>query len=309
MSAVLRARPADYLAIRRALGFKLERDGKLLTQFIDYLDRQDTDTLTVEHAVAWATSPIDAGRGWTGARFSVVRSFATHLHSLDASVPIPPTGLLPCGTRRAIPFLYTDTDIAALTGQCARLRRPIGRLAYPVLIRLLAVTGMRIGEALKLDDSDLDAERGILTVRHAKNDKMRLVPLHPTTLAALRDYQRQRDLLFPHPATPALFIASTAGRIAYVNFSQIFVKLARRADLDPGPAGCRPRPHDLRHTFAVRTLIDWYTDGGDVQARLPLLSTYLGHSEPKHTYWYLHAAPELLALAAARLESSLRRQP
>jgi integrase len=160
---------------------------------------------------------------------------------------------------------------------------------------------MRIGEALALDDDDFDPGHGMLIVRHAKLGKHRLLPLHPTTVTALQAYRQLRDRRFPRPASPALLVSSAGTRLLYCNVGQTFARLARQASL-PGRAGnCRPRPHDLRHSYAVATLLDWCRDGGDVASRMPLLSAYLGHTSPEHTYWYLSASPELLAEAARRL--------
>ncbi len=294
---------ADYLRIRRALGFKLDRDAKLLAQFIDYLQQRDAVTVTVEHAVAWVRLPADASPSWLAFRMSVVRGFAAYLHTLDPAVQVPPAGLFPPGPHRAVPYLYSAADIAALIAAAATLRYLLQGATYQTLIGLLAVTGLRVGEAIGLDDTDFDIQHGVLTVHAAKFGKSRQVPLHQSTVTALRGYQRLRDQTHPSPATPALLVSTPGTRLSNVNVNATFVKLVRRAGLEPRSAACRPRPHDLRHTFAVNTLLDWYRDGGDVQARLPLLSTYLGHVEPANTYWYLQAAPELLAEAALRLDT------
>jgi integrase len=201
-----------------------------------------------------------------------------------------------------VPYLYRDEDIAALLAQAERLRTPLRVATIQTLIGLLVCTGMRIGEVIGLDDDDFDPDQGLLVVRAAKQGKWRQVPLHPSTVTAVGDYQRLRARQFTRPATSALLVCTAGTRLQYVNVSQTFTKLVRRAGLPRRSGGSRPRPHDLRHTFAVRTLLDWYRDGGDITARLPLLSTYLGHTEPANTYWYLHAAPELLAEAARRLD-------
>ena len=297
----LRPALAGYLDLRRGLGFKLDRDAKLLDQFISYLAETGAATVTAADALAWATLPACASPGWLAFRMSVVRGFAAYLHTIDPATEVPPRGLLPGGTRRAVPYLYSAADIAALLTQAERLRTPLRTATIQTLIGLLVVTGMRIGEALGLDDGDFDAGQGMLIVRHAKFGKHRLLPLHPTTVTALQRYRQMRDQAFPRPVSEALLVSSAGDRLRYVNVSETFVKLARRAGLAARPGGCRPRPHDLRHSFAVATLLDWYRDGGDVAARLPLLSAYLGHAEPAGTYWYLHAAPELLAEAARRL--------
>jgi len=297
----LRQALAGYLDLRRGMGFKLDRDAKLLAQFISYLDQAGAATVTAADALAWATLPAGASPGWLAFRLSVARGFAAYLHTLDPAAETIPAGLLPGGTHRAVPYLYSAADIAALLAQAERLRTPLRTATIQTLIGLLAVTGMRAGEALGLDGGDFDAGQGTLLVRHAKFGKQRLLPLHPTTVTALQFYQRIRDQVFPRPRSEALLVSSTGARLRYVNVSQTFVTLARRAGLAARPGGGRPRPHDLRHSFAVASLLDWYRDGGDVAARLPLLSAYLGHVEPANTYWYLHAAPELLAEAARRL--------
>ncbi len=296
-------RLAEYLAIRRSLGFALERDGKLLAQFLGYLHEHDADTITVEHAIAWV-SQADGGRAWLAFRMSVVRGFARYLHTLDPAVPVPPADLFPGGSHRAVPYLYSADELAALIAATDTLRYPLQRATYRTLICLLAVTGLRVGEAIGLDDADLDAEHGVLTVT-GKSGKIRHVPLHPSSVTALGAYQRHRRAEHPHPSTPALLVSTPGARLVYTGVSATFVTLVRRAGLAPRSASCRPRLHDLRHSFAVNTLLDWYRDDGDVAARLPLLSTYLGHVEPANTYWYLQAAPELLAEAAGRLDAHL----
>jgi integrase/recombinase XerD len=298
----LRTALVDYLALRRALGFALRRDEKLLLQFLTYLQDHDKDTITVADALAWASLPSQASPGWLGFRMNVVRGFAGYLHTLDPSVQVPPPGLLPGTTRRAVPYLYSDADVAALMIQTRRLRTPLRATTIATVIGLLAVSGLRIGEVIGLDDADLDVAAGLLRVRHAKGGTQRLIPLHPTTTAALVVYRGQRDQGFPQPVSPALFVATNGQRLAYVNVCATYITLVRRAGLAPRPAPCRPRIHDLRHSFAVRTLLDWYCDGGDIASRLPLLSTYLGHVDPQATYWYLDAAPELMAEAARRLD-------
>jgi integrase/recombinase XerD len=294
----------EYLRIRRALGFKLERDGKLLAQFIGYLHDQGADAITIDHVVAWVGLPAGAGRGWLAFRMSVVRGFTGYLHTLDPAVPVPPADLFPPGPHRAVPYLYSDDELAALVAATDTLRYPLQRATYRTLICLLAVTGLRVGEAIGLDDADLDIEHGVLTVT-GKFGKPRQVPLHPSSVAALAAYRRRRKKAHPHPSTPALLVSMPGTRLINVDVNATFVKLVGRAGLAPRSASCRPRPHDLRHTFAVATLLDWYRNGGDVAARLPLLSTYLGHVDPASTYWYLHAAPELLAEAAQRLDAHL----
>jgi integrase len=295
---------ADYLRVRRALGFKLDRAERLLAQFVAYLHDHDAEVPTIEDALAWAMSPTDATPRWWAHRLSTVRGFAAYLHALDPRVEVPPPGLLRRGPRRAIPYLYSAADIGALVDAVAMLPRPLGAATYQTLIGLLAVTGMRVGEAIRLDRDDLDADHdGLLRVRDSKFGKSRQLPLHPSTVAAVRGYLQVRDELLPAPTSPALLLSTAGTRLRYNNVWRTFHRLVQRAGLTTRSASCQPRIHDLRHSFAVRTMLDWYADGADVPALLPRLSTYLGHADPKHTYWYLSAAPELLALAAHRLDA------
>lgn len=296
---------ADYLSIRRAMGYKLERAGKLLAQFVDYLDGAGVVTVTIEDAVAWAMLPADSSINWWAHRLSVVRGFTTYLSTIDPATEVPPADLLPWRSHRATPYLYTDDEIAALLAATEILSTPLRRATYRTLLGLLSVTGLRIGEAIRLDRGDLDVGRGVLVVRSTKFGKDRQVPLHPTTTAALDSYRKERDRHVPRADTAAVFVSTAGTRLRYCNVNWTFLKLVEHAGLTPRSASCRPRIHDLRHSFAVNTVLDGYRTGLDVQARLPLLSTYLGHVHPANTYWYLSAAPELLALAGQRLQNHL----
>jgi integrase len=299
----LRQALADYLQIRRALGYKLERAEKLLGQYLDHLETLGADTVTVNNAVDWALLPPAGSNGhWWAFRLSVVRGFARYLHALDDRHEVPPADVLPHRTHRAIPYLYGEAQIFALMDATVHLRSRLRQQTYRTLIGLLWVTGMRVGEAIRLDRGDVDLAHGVLTVRGAKLGKSRELPLHPTTVQALRRYLRLRDRLCPQPHTDAALISPAGTRLIYCNVHSTFRELRRRAGLVAHHAARRPRIHDIRHTFAVDTLIGWYRTGVEVRPRLPLLSTYLGHVHPKDTYWYLHAAPELLQLAAGRLD-------
>jgi integrase len=304
-------RPAlhDYLTMRRALGYRLQRAEKLLADFIAFVHASGKERVTIDLALAWATLPAQGAPSWWAGRLTVARRFATYLHTLDPTTEVPPTDLLPGRTHRAVPYLYAEDDIAALVQAAKRLASPSSVLTYQVLIPLVAVTGMRIGEAIRLDQCDLDLEAGVLTVRMSKFGKSRELPLHPSTVEALRAYLRRRDQLHPQPKTPGLFVSAAGTRLMYCSVQRIFQQLVRQAGLVPRSTACRPRLHDLRHSFAVRTLTDAYRTDADVAALLPRLSTYLGHGHPANTYWYLSAAPELLALAGQRLERSLQEQP
>ena len=291
---------ADYLVVRRALGFKLNRPELLLADFARYMERVGANTVTSELAVAWATN-VSGGANWKADRLSVVRNFTRYLQALDPATEIPPDNILPRQGRRATPFIYSETDIVNLMRTAKHLRSRVRRCTYTTLIGLLAVTGMRVGEAIQLDRSDVDWAEGTLTIRKAKFDKSRLIVLHPTTVTALRVYDHLRDQLIRHPKDPSFFVSQAGTRLLYDGVQWTFGRLVRQANIEPRSPRCRPRLHDLRHTFAVRTVLGWYRDGLDAAPRLPLLSTHLGHTTPRDTYWYLSATPELLDLAAARL--------
>ncbi|MGH2498801.1 MAG: tyrosine-type recombinase/integrase [Candidatus Limnocylindria bacterium] len=305
MSA-LRSALADYLALRRALGYTLRRSEKLLLQFIAYAEAAGADRITSDLALAWARLPAGADVEWWSGRLAVVRKYAAFLSTIDPETEAPPRDLLPAAkSHRAVPYLYSDDDIAALIAAATSLRSPLRALTYQTLIALLAVSGMRVGELIRLDRGDVDFEAGVLIVWLGKFGKSRELPLHPTTLAALRAYLARRDQLRPKPSASSLFISTAGTRLLYCNVHLDFSRLVRRAGLVPRSKDCRPRIHDLRHSFAVRTIVDAYRTDDDVTPRLPLLSTYLGHVDPANTYWYLSATPELLGLAAGRLERSL----
>jgi integrase len=301
----LRQALVDYLAVRRALGYKLKKTEKLLGQYLTYLEDRGDQRVRTETALTWATLPTSAHPRWTYERLSVVRGFAAHLRALDPATEIPPANLLPRHRCRATPYLYSDEDVAALMTAAATLRTPHRVATYRTLIGLLVVTGMRIGEAIGLDRADFDSVNGLLIVRNAKFGKSRELPLHPSTVEAVRSYVQRADRPAAAARTPALLVSTRGTRLLLGHIESTFHQLVCQAGLKPRSPSCRPRLHDHRHSFAVRTVLEGYRDGGDPGARLPLLSTYLGHVEPRDTYWYLSAAPELLALAASRLERHL----
>jgi integrase len=305
----LRQIAEEYVAMRRSLGYKLDRQGGLLLEFVAYLDDVGADTITTETAVAWATRPAAADPSWWQRRLSVVRCFARHLKTLDPACQVPAADLLPVRYRQRTPHLYSPAEIAALVHAAGLLAAPLQAATYQALISLLAVTGLRVGEAVGLDRGDVDLDAGLLTVVNGKFGKSRQVPLHPSTVAMLRAYSARRDRLCPIPATRGVFVSTTGTRLLVGGVDRVFTQLLALAGISTPPGRRRPRVHDLRHSFAVATLLGWYRDGVDVAARLPLLSTVLGHVAPASTWWYLHAAPELLALAAQRLETSTGQRP
>jgi site-specific recombinase XerD len=266
----LREHLTDYLALRRSLGFKLARAAKLLDQFLAHLDNLGASVVTVEAALAWATQPANGDSDWRAYRLGVVRGFARYLHAVDPVHQVPPTGLLAGRSRRATPYPYSAEDIARLMSAARTLRRyPLRAATFENLVGLLAATGMRIGEAIRLDRADIDWREGVLTVAGTKFNKTRLVPLHPATLDALCSYDQRRSHLCPHPADPSFFVSTAGKRLRYDGVHATWLKLVRLAGLEPISAACRPRPHDLRHRFAVTTLLGWYREGVDVQAPSP----------------------------------------
>jgi integrase/recombinase XerD len=291
----------DYLALRRALGFKLAGHGRLLVDFCEYLDQSGAAIITTEAALAWATMPVGAQPVRWRARLCVVRGFARHLHAVDPRVEVPPADLLPHRHERPTPYLFSTGDIADLLAAAGRIKSPLRAATHQTMFGLLAVTGMRVGEAIRLDRADIDYEAATLSIRESKFGKSRQLALHPSTVAELDLHAHDRERLCRRVTTSSFFVSATGTRLIYTNVRATFQSLVRASGIGSG-ASARVRIHDLRHSFAVTTLLNWYRDGGHVAARMPLLSAYLGHSSPVSTYWYLQASPDLLALAAQRLE-------
>jgi len=307
--STIRQHAEQYLAMRRALGFKLTTFGQRLLSFVSYLEAQGHNVVTTQAAVAWATDTVrSTDQVHWSRRLMVVRIFARHLAALDPATEIPAEDILPHHYRRITPHLFTPGEIIALLDAADALRPKLRALTYRTLIGLLTVSGLRTGEACRLDRADVDLVDGVLTIRDSKFGKSRQVPLHATTVAALHHYGQWRDELSGAPRTLAFFVSTRGSRLD-PNISKTFAVLMHAAGITVPAGKRRPRLHDLRHSFTTATLLDWYRDGVDVQARLPQLSTYLGHADPKSTYWYLTASPELLALAAARLEHAFGQQP
>lgn len=302
MSALSQA-VEDYLRLRRSLGHKLDDAGRLLPRFVAFLDDAGIEFVTIEAALAWSMKP-NAKPGSTvwPSRMWVVRGFARYMAGIDPRTEIPPADLIPFRKRWRPPFIYTDADIAALMSAARRsIPQPLRAATYETLIGLLAATGMRVGEAIRLDQRDINTSDGLLRVYRSKFGKSRLVPVQTSTLDALKSYLAQRQELCPTPRDESFFVSLSGKRLIYQNVLHTFRSLRDTAGV--GAGADRPaRMHDLRHSFALKTLVGWYRDGVDVQSRLPWLSTYLGHRAPSSTYLYLSAAPELLAYAARLLD-------
>jgi integrase/recombinase XerD len=295
----------DYLRIRRSLGYRLREPEGLLRNFIAFLQAERVSYITRQVALRWATQPAKAQPATWAGRLGIIRRFAIWHSATEPRTEIPPAGLLPHRYRRKPPHIYSDEEIEIVLRESQQLPSPNGLRArtYTTLFGLLVATGMRVNEALGLNRVDVDLERGILYIRRTKFGKSRYVPVHASTLAALKKYAEVRDRVFPAPPIPAFFISEKSSRITEWMARYTFAKLSQRVGLRASAKGHGhgPRLQDMRHRFAARTLIHWYRAGLDVERELPKLSTYLGHVHVNDTYWYLEAVPELLQLATDRL--------
>jgi integrase/recombinase XerD len=272
-----------------------------LHEFVGSVLAQGRSWITTKLALDWATKPAGASPRWCATRLCLVRQFALYAQSFDPRSEVPPHHLLPCPSRRLTPYIYSKQDIDRLLEAARAQRDRLSAATDTTLLGLIAVTGMRVGEAIRLGLRDLDHERGLLVVRETKFGKSRELALHPSTVEALGRYARSRDRLLPIQCSSRLFLSRKGKPLIYNNVHRRFHRLIDRAGL-ANRSPRRPRIHDLRHTFAVRTIIGWYRAGVDVEPRLPLLSTYLGHLNPTMTYWYLTAVPELLLLVSERCQ-------
>lgn len=309
--STLHAGLVEYLELRRSFGYKLRYYDRILHAFISFVESQG-GIITVALAVRWATHQTDVSRGWHARHLSLIRGFARYWSTRDPRTQVPPPRLLPNDFRRRRPFLYTDEDIRRLLESAAalRCRSPLWPETMATIIGLLAVTGMRIGEVVALDDNDIDWKDGVLTIRLAKFGKSRLIPLHHSTLDALSFYIRQRNRMTPRRSSSApspLFLSSTGRRADRVTVGHCFRMILLAVALPNTTGRRRPVLHDFRHRFAVNTLLRAYRAGQDAERWMFLLSTFLGHTRVENTYWYLSAAPELMGLARKRLERSLGR--
>jgi integrase/recombinase XerD len=294
----------DYLALRRGLGFKLRMAGPALSDFVGFLEREGASHITNELALRWAMQRAQCQPAQWAGRLSFVRAFARHLSATDPRTEVPPCGLLPYRPARARPYLYSEHEIERLM-QTAKDLPPAHGLrgwTYYCLFGLLAVTGLRIGEAIALERHDVDLQQGVLTIRAAKFGKSRLVPIDTSTQAVLARYARRRDRMLRNASAPNFLLNDRGRALESSNVRRIFYRLSQHIGLRGATDHHGPRLHDFRHRFAAQTLLRWYRSGEDVERRLPVLSTYLGHAHVSDTYWYLSAYPELMGLAARRLE-------
>jgi integrase/recombinase XerD len=295
----------EYLTLRRALGFKLREAARQLPRFVQFIEAEKASFITIELALRWAQQDPKASSVIHSDRLAMVRRFAAWRSAQDPRTEIPPSRLLPRRYKRPAPYIYSTAEIEKIVTTAAALPSAKGLrgLTFSTIFGLLTVTGMRVGEVVALDRSDVDLTAGTLTVREGKLGKSRIVPIHATTKQILEQYAKTKDRVLPDVKEPAFFISERGRRAsawsAGADFIAVAYAIGLRAPID-GRRGRGPRLHDLRHRFAVSTLIHWYRSGADVDCEVPKLATYLGHKSPKEVYWYLQAVPELLKLATER---------
>jgi integrase len=308
--STLREALGDYLAMRRALGFKLRSDGVALSSFVSFLEHAHADYISTQRALAWAQMPTSVQPVRWARRLCFVRGFARYCSAIDPRTEIPPLGLLPFHHQRPTPYRFTDEDIRGLLLRSLELPADDGLTnhTFYCLFGLLSVTGIRISEALRLTMDDVDLDEAVLIVHSSKFGKSRLVPLHASTVKVLVDYSTRRAQSLNGRLIPHWFVNRRGERLGYYAVLGTFRRLTRALGL-VSQGRRRPRLHDLRHRFAQATLLQWYRNGDDVERRLPALSTYLGHVEIGDTYWYLSACPELLEAAKDRMEKNWERTP
>jgi len=299
----------EYLAVRRALGYKLRDTRLLLHQFVKFAEQSGTAYIRTDLALKWATEPAHAQRTWWAARLGVVRRFAQYCSSHDPRTQVPSSGLLPYPYRRVPPYIYRDREIRRLLKAARQLPSTVGLRphTYTTLFGLYAIAGLRTSEPLRLDRDDVDLVDGVLTIRDTKFGKSRYVPVHLSTQRVLQGYARRRDRLCPHPNSPSFFLSDQGRRLRDDIVRWTFVRLSRQVGLRNADDSRGPRIHDLRHRLAITTLTRWHRRGVDVERHLPELCTYLGHAHITDTQWYLTATPQLLRQVLQRVERSERR--
>jgi integrase len=305
----LRSALEAYLSMRKGLGYKYQHQTRRLAAFVSFMEQREATTITAKLAMEWATLPPDRHASWA-LRLSDVRGFARHTANFDPKTEMPPAGILP-GLKRAKPHIYNDKEIDALLAAALSLPPEDGlrRWTYHHLFGLIAVTGIRLSEAIGLERDDANLGAGVLTVRSTKFGKSRLIPLHPSTCSALRSYAERRDAHLGSRGSPHFFVAERGGRLLHQYVHRVFWRLSRDTGLRRPDDHSGPRVHDFRHSFAIRTLLNWHREGANVEQKLPALSTYLGHTCVRDTYWYLSACPELMQEAVRRLDQRWEAKP
>lgn len=295
-----------YLEQRRALGYRLQKEHRQLLSFAEFLTEQaGRGSLTIELALTWANqapsgSPIAKAR-----RLTVARGFARFVAIDDPETQIPPPRLLGRSHRRLPPTIFTDAQITALLHAADDLAPPAGLhpMSMRILIGLLAATGLRPGEAIRLHRADVDTEKGVVQIRASKFGRSRWVPLHQTAVEALRTYTEQRAWLAPMTSSEAFFLRDGGEPLTIRHADYAFRCLCRQLGWRENLNGRWPRLYDLRHTFVCHRLLTWYQTGDPIEPKIPYLASYLGHRKISSTYWYLTAIPELMNLTASRFEA------
>ncbi|RWD66343.1 MAG: integrase [Mesorhizobium sp.] len=301
----------EYLATRRALGFKLQTEGTGLATFVSYLESAGIDHITNEIALRWARLPVSVQPVQWAWRLGIIRGFARYCSAFDPRTQVPPTDLIPSTRVRRSPHFFSDGDIEQLL--CAALALPpidgLRRWTFHCLFGLLSVSGLRIGEAIRLSFEDVNLQEAILTIRSTKFGKSRLVPMHSSTADVLAAYMQRRQAFRAARSTDHVFVNERGAPLTYDQSIDTFQRLLNKIGVTNQRDNRRPHLHDLRHRFATKTLVQWYRDGRDVHRQLPVLSAYLGHTETSNTYWYLSACPELMGLSCELLERYWERRP
>lgn len=300
----------QYLEHRRKLGFQLRIEGQQLIKFAEWADLSGHHgPVTTDLALRWATLPKDRAPLYLARRLEIVRSLARYQAIFDPDAQIPPNRLLGPAHRRTTPYIYSEQQITQLLATAGALTSASGLRprTYYTLFGLLASTGLRISEALKLQRNRVDLRQEVLTIDQSKFCKCRLVPLHPSTTKAMRRYAHYRDHCHPVAQTNTFFVSESGQALAYSTVRDTFKRFRQKLCWQPAKGVRAPRIHDLRHTFVCRRILQWVTQGTDIDHAIAALSTYLGHRKVTDTYWYLTGVPELLALAGKRFEHSVRQ--
>lgn len=302
----LRKSLEDYLALRRGLGAKLHAEGVRLTKFVSFMEERKSPYITTRLALDWAQQ---TSARYPIKRLTMVRGFAKYLAGFDKRTEVPPRDCLSRKFARSRPYIYSDEEIQHLLRAAWRYRRDKPRGTYYCLLGLLTVSGLRIGEAIRLQIQDVDLNNGILTIRDTKFGKSRLVPIHPTTVKELRAYWNRRGawLRLGNKSSSHFFMTRKGTPPSHHAIYVAFRRLSVDIGLRKVTSGSGPRIHDFRHRFAVKTLINWYRSGKNTEVLLPALATFLGHVSVESTYWYLTEYPELMKLAMQRLDDRWRR--
>jgi integrase/recombinase XerD len=294
----------SYLDLRQAMGFKLRTIKTGLRDFVKFADVNGFTTITVELALLWAMKPKNAAPKWWAYRLRMVYKFARFVNGRDPATEIPPLDLLPYHQRRLPPYIYSENQIVRVIEAARSLSSHNGLRCwtYATLFGLIWTTGLRLSEALGLDNHDVDLVTHLLHIRNTKFGKSRLVPLHPSTSKVLKDYIRRRRQVFSKVKSPSFFLTVFGTRPTATIVQMTFRQLCCEVGIRNPSHKKGPRIHDIRHTFAVRTLINLYKNGCDIEQGTHALSVYLGHVGPSSTYWYLSAVPELMEQACRHLE-------